>query len=90
MQRFLYILEVSYPEDEVVSEEVPPDAATIAQPEAAIISPAIVPQIDRTRKPIGQQKPESPIIEQQELPTKPVKNPFIFLSSTFTELILLL
>ncbi|CAF2367647.1 unnamed protein product [Rotaria sp. Silwood2] len=65
--------EVSYPDDVYIPEEVPSDAATAAQPEAAIIPPAIVPQIDRTRKPINNQKPESTVIEQQELSTKPIE-----------------
>jgi len=65
--------EVSYPDDELISQEVPSDAATIVQPEAAIISPIVIPQVDRTRKPINNQKPESPTIEQPELPVKPVR-----------------
>ncbi|CAF0786761.1 unnamed protein product [Adineta steineri] len=60
--------EVSYPDDIIQSEEVPSDAATAAQPEAAAISPAVVPQIDRTRKPINNQKPE-----QDEISIKPVE-----------------
>ncbi len=65
--------ECAYPDDELISEEVPSDAATLAQPEAAIIEPAVVPQVDRTRKPINNQKPELPTIEKQELPIKPVR-----------------
>ncbi len=71
---FCFSPEVSYPDDELISQDVPSDAATVAQPEATIISPAGIPQVDRTRKPINNQKPESPTIEQQELPIKPVKN----------------
>ncbi len=68
---------------------MPSDAATVAQPEAASTLSAVVPQIDRTRKPINNQKPESltiekpesptiekpqsPTIETQELPIKPVR-----------------
>ncbi|CAF0780734.1 unnamed protein product [Rotaria sordida] len=65
--------EVSYPDDVYISQEVPSDAATAAQPEAAIIPPAIVPQIDRTRKPINYQKPESSVIEQQQQQELPIK-----------------
>lgn len=66
--------EVSYPEDEVVAQEVPSDVAVVEaiQPEAVISVPTPIPQIDRTRKPINNQKPESPVIEQQEFPIKPV------------------
>jgi hypothetical protein len=60
-----------------IPQEVPSDAATAAQPEASVISPAVVPQVDRTRKPINNQKPESPVIEQQELPIKPVRLRFL-------------
>ncbi len=65
--------EVSYPDDELIGDEVPSDAATAAQPEAAVISPTVVPQVDRTRKPMNSQKPESPTIERQELPIEPVR-----------------
>jgi hypothetical protein len=68
-----FITEVSYPEDVYISQEVPSDAATAVQPEAVVIPPAVVPQVDRTRKPMNNQKPESPVIEQQELPIKPVR-----------------
>jgi len=60
----------------LISQEVPSDAAIVVQPEAAIISPIVIPQVDRTRKPINNQKPESPTIEQQELPIKPVRIQF--------------
>lgn len=64
--------EVSYPDDEILPQEVPSDAATIVQPEAAFIAPAVVPQFDRTRKPMNNLKPESPTIEKQEVPIEPV------------------
>lgn len=65
--------EVCYPEDEVVAQEVPSDTTTEVQPEAAIIVPPGIPQIDRTRKPMNNQKPDSsPVIEVQEFPIKPV------------------
>jgi len=51
-----------------VPQEEPSDAATAAQPEAASISPAVVPQVDRTRKPVHNQKPE-----QEESLVKPVR-----------------
>jgi ubiquitin carboxyl-terminal hydrolase 8 len=65
--------EVCYPDDEILPQEVPNETATIAQPEAAIITPAVVPQFDRTRKPMNNLKPESPT----ELPVKPVIIQFI-------------
>ncbi|CAF3581495.1 unnamed protein product [Rotaria socialis] len=65
--------EVSYPDDVYVLEEVPADVTTNAQPEAATITSAIVPQIDRTRKPINSQKPESNIIESEELPIQQIE-----------------
>ena len=52
------IPEVAYPEDVIEPEQVPSDAASAAQPEAGIIIPAVIPQVDRTRKPIQSQKPE--------------------------------
>jgi hypothetical protein len=77
------LLEVCYPEDEVVVQEVPIDTTTVVQPEEAIISPANIPQIDRTRKPINNQKPDdsSPVIELQEFPNKPVTIPLVILHS---------
>lgn len=51
-----------------VPQEEPSDAATAAQPEAASVSPAVVPQVDRTRKPVNNQKPE-----QEESLVKPVR-----------------
>ncbi len=69
--------EVCYPDDEIVPQEVPSDAAIVAQPEAAIILPAVIPQVDRTRKPMNNLKPESPTIEKEELPIKPVTIQFL-------------
>ncbi len=69
----LCFTEVCYPDDEILPQEVPNETATIAQPEAAIITPAVVPQFDRTRKPMNNLKPESPT----ELPVKPVIIQFI-------------
>jgi hypothetical protein len=73
------VSEVSYPGDVYISEEVPVDSAATAQPEAAVVPSAVVPQVDRARKPFPIQKPESPTIEQQEITTKPVRNRFLLL-----------
>ena len=61
------IPEVAYPEDVIQPEQMPSDAASDAQPEAGIFIPAVIPQVDRTRKPIQNPKPE-----QDETPIKPV------------------
>ena len=67
------VSEVSYPDDVYISQEVPSDAATAAQPDAAITSLPSQPQFDRTRKPMATESNViSPTVEQQEWPTKTV------------------
>ena len=74
--------EVCYPEDEVIAQEVPSDTTTTVQPEPEIVVPPGIPQIDRARKPMNNQKPDSsPVIEVQEFPVKPVTIPIVILHS---------
>lgn len=69
---FVFHKEVSYPDDVYIPQEVPSEPAA-AQPETPVFPPDVVPQVDRTRKPLPNQKPESPVIEQKDLPAKQVK-----------------
>ena len=62
------LAEVSYPEDVYIPEPVVPDEPTV-------VPPIPMPQIDRTRKPIPQAKPESPVIEEKELPVTVEERP---------------
>lgn len=57
---------------------MPIDAATVVQPEVVevLAPPVSLPQVDRTRKPATNQKPESPVIEIKEFPIKPVRHFF--------------
>jgi hypothetical protein len=80
---YLCFAEIAYPEDEIIVQEVPTDITpAVVESEVEIISSIGVPQIDRTRKPINNQKPElppiekleSPTIEKQELPVKPIED----------------
>lgn len=75
MSFFCLISEVSYPDDIINAEDVPIDAATAVQPEVVdvLVPPVSLPQVDRTRKPAANQKPESPVIEIKEFPVKPVR-----------------
>ncbi|CAF1245962.1 unnamed protein product [Adineta ricciae] len=65
----LQSFEIAYPDDVIQPEQVPSDAASDAQPEAGIFMPAVIPQVDRTRKPI-----QNPKLEQDETQIKPIQS----------------